>query len=484
MRTGVLLVTFFLVASTAQASVWRIRPDGSGDATTIQAGINAAAVGDTVLVEPGTYYEAIRFHGKGILVASEYIHTGHPGSIAKTVIDGSQENYSPVCFRDGEERSSVICGFTIAQGRGTLQGWNFGGGIFCYLASPTIRNMVIKDCSPGTWASAYGGGIAVVYGGSPLIEFVSIERCSAGAGGGIHLEALAASDSVFVRDSVITGNTASVAGGAVNLWGSRIILERVLMHSNTAYTAIDVWGGGEVSLLASTMADHPAHGIRLVQSRLTSVNSILWGSAGREIMFGNSPTPSTVAVVAYSDAEGGAEDVLVGNNGTLFWLDGNLDVDPRFVNGHLGNYRLESDSDCIDAGTPYFVWEGNVFVNLEPADYHGEFPDLGAFEFAKLTDVDLPHGLVTTLCVAPNPFNPSTTIRYEFAKHGPLSLQIFDVAGRRVRCLLTGWSHEPGSHEVRWDGRDESGAALPSGTYLLRLEAGGEVRTSRVALIR
>lgn len=484
MRNLASLLVVLMVATVAEAAVLHVRADGSGDAPTIQGGIDAASPGDTVLVERGTYFEAIRYNGKGITVASEYLLTGDPTAITETVIDGSNESRSPVRFQNGETRSSLLFGLTIANGHGTLNGWTFGGGIYCLMASPTLSHLVIRDCSPGVFMDAYGGGIAVVYGGSPLIEYVRIEGCAAGAGGGIHLEALAATDTVIVRDSMIHGNTAYIAGGAVNMWGSKIVLERVLMHSNTAYTAIDVWGGGQVSLLSSTLVDHPAHGVRLVQSRLTSVNSILWASAGREIMFGDAPTPSAVAVVTHTDAEGGADDVLVGNDGTLIWLDGNLDVDPRFVNGESGDYRLAADSECVDAGAPYFAWEGQEFVDPEPTEYCGEYPDMGAFEYCGLTGVDVPRDPEMTLSAAPNPFNPSTTIRYGFVGPGPFKLRAYDVAGRRVRCLLAGEALELGSREFRWDGRDDSGAALPSGMYLLRLEAGGQVQTLRVALVR
>jgi len=54
--------------SPASSRTWKIQPDGSGDAPTIQAGIDSAAVGDTVSVLSGTYFEAIDFVGKDIVV--------------------------------------------------------------------------------------------------------------------------------------------------------------------------------------------------------------------------------------------------------------------------------------------------------------------------------------------------------------------------------------------------------------------------------
>jgi len=59
------------------------------DYVTIQAAINAAVNGDTVLVSPGTYFENINFRGKNIVVASDYILTSDPSSIKNTIINGS-----------------------------------------------------------------------------------------------------------------------------------------------------------------------------------------------------------------------------------------------------------------------------------------------------------------------------------------------------------------------------------------------------------
>jgi protocatechuate 3,4-dioxygenase beta subunit len=72
----------------------------------------------------------------------------------------------------------------------------------------------------------------------------------------------------------------------------------------------------------------------------------------------------------------------------------------------------------------------------------------------------------------PNPFNPSTTIRYQLHAGGPVTLEIHDARGRRVRTLVRA-VQEAGYHSVLFDGRDERGARLASGVYLSCLEAAG-----------
>jgi hypothetical protein len=83
---------------------------------------------------------------------------------------------------------------------------------------------------------------------------------------------------------------------------------------------------------------------------------------------------------------------------------------------------------------------------------------------------DLPAGVALAIDVlAPNPFNPSTEVRFTCQVGGPVDLQIYDVTGRRVRAIALG-SLGPGAHTTRWDGRDDAGQPAPSGVYFLRLQ--------------
>src|SRR5437762_8876170 len=101
-RTALTCVYVGLLAAPAWAQRTINVP---GDAASIQAGINAASDGDTVLVAPGTYVENIDFKGKAITVTSS-------AGAASTIIDASQGDIG-VRFVNNETRSSVINGFTI-----------------------------------------------------------------------------------------------------------------------------------------------------------------------------------------------------------------------------------------------------------------------------------------------------------------------------------------------------------------------------------
>ena len=84
----------------------------------------------------------------------------------------------------------------------------------------------------------------------------------------------------------------------------------------------------------------------------------------------------------------------------------------------------------------------------------------------------------------PNPFNPQTTIAFEIPEQRAVSLRVFDLSGRLVKELITTEEYTPGRHEVVWNGRDDAGRQVASGTYFYRLEAGSYSETKRMVLVK
>jgi len=83
----------------------------------------------------------------------------------------------------------------------------------------------------------------------------------------------------------------------------------------------------------------------------------------------------------------------------------------------------------------------------------------------------------------PNPFNPSTTLTFVLAKRDRVEISIYGVSGCLMRTLVDD-VRSAGSHEAHWDGRYSTGRPAASGVYFARLEAGGEVVTRKITLIR
>ncbi len=87
------------------------------------------------------------------------------------------------------------------------------------------------------------------------------------------------------------------------------------------------------------------------------------------------------------------------------------------------------------------------------------------------------------LGAAPNPFNPLTEVRFRLPAAMAARVAVFDMAGRRVAVLADGVLAE-GDHAVRWNGADAEGRGVASGTYYVRLSAGGATQVRAVTLVR
>jgi hypothetical protein len=173
-----------------------IKQDGSGDFTTIQAGIEASSDADTILVHPGTYYENLDFLSKSITLGSLRMTTGDEQYIEQTVIDG---NYSGSCLYLESVQSAVIDGVTIQHGSGDIinpLSFYYGGGVLIEYSSITLKYCIIEDntASNGAGLAAYntqlqlsktkirynhatryGGGIGI--GVNSTVNFDEIDLC-------------------------------------------------------------------------------------------------------------------------------------------------------------------------------------------------------------------------------------------------------------------------------------------------------------------
>ncbi len=237
----ILIIGLILLGNAVFATTINI----PGDYSTIQAGIDAASNGDTVLVQPDTYVENIDYNGKSIVVGSLFMTTSDTSYIASTIIDGNQ-NGSVVSFQNSEDSTSVLSGFTITNGSGTSLGSStYGGGVYCWYTSPSLNNLTVMNCS----ASSSGGGIICFYSNSNL-ENVTIANNSAADGGGIYC----GYSSPSLKNVTITGNSASSYGGGIYCSSSDPTLvnciiwndspqEIFVLSGTTTVTYSDIQGG-------------------------------------------------------------------------------------------------------------------------------------------------------------------------------------------------------------------------------------------------
>jgi len=113
---------------------------------------------------------------------------------------------------------------------------------------------------------------------------------------------------------------------------------------------------------------------------------------------------------------------------------------------------------------------------LWPSGVVNEYFDVALDQRMTLDEEATPAGEAPALGYAllanyPNPFNPITEIRFSLPEATTVSLEVYDLSGRRVRTLLAGESRDAGLQGITWDGRDDAGVAMPSGVYLSRIQA-------------
>jgi hypothetical protein len=141
------------------------------------------------------------------------------------------------------------------------------------------------------------------------------------------------------------------------------------------------------------------------------------------------------------------------------------------------------------SGTALFddawTWDSDYWYKVAAADIHGNESAFAVLGPDMITGDDpMPVPKATYLAQNfPNPFNPSTNIRFGLEKSGHVSLRIYDAAGRLVVNLIDE-SRRAGTYVVDWDGRDGQGYRVASGVYFYRLIAGDFTRTRKMVLLQ
>lgn len=192
-------------------------------------------------------------------------------------------------------------------------------------------------------------------------------------------------------------NGSSYNGGGIYCSGASPTLKHLLItdnHANFNGGALIGYFGSQPRLISVTIIDNVANSnggaVYLWESEIISVNSILWNNLPQEIYF-NENGSSNSATISHSNVMGGTDDIVINGNGSVDWQDGNLNIGPGFQDYEFSNYQLSNESPCIDMGTPLFSYNFEIIIDLDPSEYDGESPDMGAFEFIAIygcTDVN------------------------------------------------------------------------------------------------
>jgi uncharacterized protein (TIGR02145 family) len=352
------ILIILLLTSFSFATIINIPADFS----TIQEGIDASANGDTVLVQPNTYYENINFNGQNITLGSLFLTTADTNYISQTIIDGSQSG-SVVVFEHGETTNTILTGFTITGGTGNYyEGWGpIGGGIYCGDASPKLENLIITENS----ASLQGGGIGMIYSNS-IIENTTISYNTASGGGGLFAQEC----DVFISNSIISYNSQNTypnGGGGIKLTSSNATIDRTIFYENTGrYGSAFHYDGGDIKTINITNCTFTKNrndgGPGTIYSDgspiINVINTLMWDN-----MYNN-----FYDIVPSSGLELNISYTMCYANG---WnICSITPSDPLFIDPNNNNYYLQGNSPCIDAGDP----------NSE-FDPDGTIADIGAYYY-------------------------------------------------------------------------------------------------------
>lgn len=195
---GVILL--LILPATTPAATIHVSGSGGGDYVTIQAGIDAASVGDTVVVAPGTYKgpenRELSTDSKDIVLRSQ---TGPDD----TIIDCERLGRA-FHLHQGETSDTVVSGFTVTRGSASQ-----GGAVLVFNASPVFEDCVFRDN-----IGAEGGAIHVMVNSSPQITHCTFEDNWASDYGGAIYSYLA---TPYVSQCELMGNSAGINGGAISL---------------------------------------------------------------------------------------------------------------------------------------------------------------------------------------------------------------------------------------------------------------------------
>jgi len=368
---------------------------------TIQAGIDVAIDGDTVLIADGSYSGNgnINLHWNA---TTKHIVIKSVNGATHCVIDCNYEGRGFI-LNSKQDNRDIIDGLTITNGWAkTVTQLSGGGAILCDGTSPQISNCNlihnIAGDSVNSISNSYfadGGAIDCINTSAPIIRNNIVRNNFANhTGGGIHF---GDRSSGIVENNIIDNNRnyGCYGGGGIALvfMSNPTIINNQITNNNARYYAVGGYGGGIICMnsnpfiVNNTIANNSTlngellgqgGGIRIrgLPSPIIK-NCIIWNNEAQDSLENlDFQYPQGTLDVSYSNIEGGIYNINTTSPSTI------LTSDPNFLDPNNGNYQLGPDSPCIDMGTP-----DTTGLSLPEYDLAGnprlsnERIDIGAFEY-------------------------------------------------------------------------------------------------------
>jgi hypothetical protein len=187
--------------------------------------------------------------------------------------------------------------------------------------------------------------------------------------------------------------------------------------------------------------------------------------------------------IAYTDLHGGENEIDTNNNGYVNWLEGNIDTYPCFIDPLNYDFALNAQSPCIDSGIDFLEWNGNTIIDLEEDDFCGLAPDMGCYEYGTVDNDEFKiENVKCKISNFPNPFNPTTAIRFTIPNNSRMDLTIYNIKGQRIRE----WKIDNVKCKINfiiWNGVDESNNKVSSGIDYYSLSVNGKTKAVNKCLL-
>lgn len=360
------------------------------------------------------------------------------------------------CFTRINDNGTITFNGNHFSGNSTVTAGGAGSmiwlndGVLDHSGNTYVSNTSGED-GGGTWIWS-GSGTLTINGNT----FADNDAANNGGGASVVTDS---STVVFGRNVMDSNISANIGGGLSYATGNGTFN----LYHNTFYGNQASDGGGVYFYFDQSGAQ-------------TSVfNNIMWHDASPAVAMSG----ATSTTVTYSDIESGTGEPWFGV--------GCIDEDPLFADSANGDFHLtwgnfptpdSTKSPCIDSGDPG-----------SPEDPDSTRADMGAFYFDQLIGISESRGVSVSAdaCQSyPNPFAKEIFIQFRspgLAEAGDLELQIYDLTGQVVKNFTLTNSRSP-IIEVMWDGKNDRGEAVSSGTYFAKFRAGELQRTRKLVLLR
>ncbi|HWM66631.1 MAG TPA: hypothetical protein VNO35_08605 [Steroidobacteraceae bacterium] len=301
--------------------------------STIQATVDVAADGDTILIHPGRYVETVTIQGKSLTLLSSIV-TGQGSSTVNVVGPGRGPVFVLGSGTDTAYKQVTI-GYLSISGGTHPGGTGVGGGI--QVRKGAYLNLFSSTVSGNTAQSGGGVGIDTPNGPDSVIDNCVISGNSASAGGGIVVKMFS---TLNIRDkTVIAQNSATLGGGGFTESFSNLTVDNTVISGNLATGGCNSSGGGTSCNDGLGGGLLVGGGFALTDSTVT-LNEVDSpgdaGGAGLYLVLESSPLTITRSVISHNTVFGD----LSGNGGGIYAAS----VNPAYVLQIAYSYVVDNNN--------------------------------------------------------------------------------------------------------------------------------------------